>query len=309
MELKKVSDKLFLVQIEELKNVNSTDKTDYNAPEWKELYEYERARLLIPATPNNPPWNSWVAIGMWFASIAAIIIFPLLFLAPYLASAAMNGTGALENMQNDPTAIVLNILAIIPAHIFTIILAWFIVTKNRTLSFKQTLGWSHENFRWYYYILILVGFFALAAVVSHFLPEQENDLMRILQSSRTATLAVAFLATFTAPLVEEVTYRGIMYSAFQRSIGVTGAVAIVTILFALVHVPQYWGSPGTIFLICLLSLVLTMVRVKTDNLLPCVILHTIFNGLQSIFLVLEPYIPKDLKPVEEQAAAILYLFK
>jgi membrane protease YdiL (CAAX protease family) len=99
---------------------------------------------------------------------------------------------------------------------------------------------------------------------------------------------VAFVATFTAPFVEEVVYRGVLYSAFQRWLGVPGALIITTFLFALVHVPQYWPSYSTIFLLTLLSLILTTIRVKTGNLLPCIIFHTIFNGLQSISLIAEP---------------------
>ena len=290
---------------EELKNIVDDDSINYNAPEWKELYEYERNQSLIHPTPNNPPWNSWMAIGFWLVSVFSIIIFPALFLIPYFA---FNPVTSLENIQNDPTVIILNVLAIIPAHIFTIIVAWFIVTKNNKISFRQTLGWSPDNFRWFYYILILVGFFAIAAVVNYFIPEQDNDLLRILRSSRTAVYVVAFLATFTAPLVEEVVYRGILYSAIQRSIGVKGAIAIVTALFALVHVPQYWGSPGTILLICLLSLVLTLVRVRTGNLLPCIVLHTIFNGIQSLFLVLQPFLPGNIGGTSEQTTAIIRFF-
>ena len=297
--------KLFRVLNEELKNIVDDDSINYNAPEWKELYEYERNQSLIHPTPNNPPWNSWMAIGFWLVSVFSIIIFPALFLIPYFA---FNPVTSLENIQNDPTVIILNVLAIIPAHIFTIIVAWFIVTKNNKISFRQTLGWSPDNFRWFYYILILVGFFAIAAVVNYFIPEQDNDLLRILRSSRTAVYVVAFLATFTAPLVEEVVYRGILYSAIQRSIGVKGAIAIVTALFALVHVPQYWGSPGTILLICLLSLVLTLVRVRTGNLLPCIVLHTIFNGIQSLFLVLQPFLPGNIGGTSEQTTAIIRFF-
>ena len=64
-----------------------------------------------------------------------------------------------------------------------------------------------------------------------------------------ALYTVAFLAVFTAPFVEEVIYRGILYSALQRTTGTVLAVVIVTLLFAAVHVPQYWGSPSTIMLL------------------------------------------------------------
>ncbi len=294
------------MQNEEIKNTADNDKTDDNAPEWRELYKYEQS--LIPPTPNNPPWNSWVAFGMWAVSVLEIFIVPMLFLIPYIIFIAFEGNNSLENIQNDSTVIVISILGTIPAHILTLVLAWFIVTKNNKFLFQQTLGWSHNNFRWFYHILIIAGFFAIALVVNYLIPEQDNELLRILRSSRTAVFVVAFLATFTAPIVEEVVYRGILYSAIQRSIGVTGAVAIVTALFALVHIPQYWGSPGTIFLICLLSLVLTLVRVRTGSLLPCIVLHTIFNGIQSLLLILQPYLPENIGGTPEQSAAIIRFF-
>ena len=293
------------MQNEELKNNVENENINYNAPEWKELYEYEREQSLIIPTPNNPPWNCWMAFGIWTVSVLAILFVPILCLIPYIIYIVLEGNSSVENIQNDRTAIIVSILGTIPAHILTIVLAWFIVTKNKKFSFKQTLGWSPNNFRWFYYILILGGFFAIATLVSYLIPEQDNELLRILRSSRTAVYIVAFIATFTAPLVEEVVYRGVLYSAIQRSIGVKGAIAIVTALFALVHVPQYWGSPGTIILICLLSLVLTLVRVSTGNLLPCIILHTIFNGIQSLFLVLQPFLPEKIGGTSEQTAAII----
>jgi len=152
------------------------------------------------------------------------------------------------------------------------------------------LGWESGGVSWWYYPAILFGFLAIAAVVSSIVPEQDNDLLRILRSSRSAVYLVAFLATFTAPIVEEVVYRGVLYSAFQRSVGVPAAFCLVTLLFALVHVPQYYPSYSTIFLLILLSVSLTALRVKSKNLLPCIILHTLFNGFQSVILIIEPYL-------------------
>jgi len=285
------------VQNEELQT------TDYNAPLIRDLTELKPAPEII--SPNNPPWNGWVASGVWFLSVLAIIVFPIFFIVPYVL---MNKEISLESFATDSTAIFLNLIAIVPAHLFTLAVAWFVATKNNKFSLKDTLGLSSGGFRWWYYPAILISFFAVAGVVSYFITEGDNDLLRILRSSRMAVFAVVILATFTAPLVEEVVYRGILYSAFQRSVGITWAVVIVTFMFAAVHVPQYWGSPGTILLICLLSLVLTLIRVKTDNLLPCIIMHTIFNGIQSLVLIAEPYLPKIESTVQEQAALIIKFF-
>lgn len=163
------------------------------------------------------------------------------------------------------------------------------------------------GFKWWHFGLVLTGFFVIAGIVGYFVPEQENDLIRILHSSRSAVYIIAFVATFTAPFVEEVVYRGVLYSAFQRTLGVPTAFLLVTFLFAVVHVPQYYPSYSTIGLLALLSLILTSIRVKTGNLLPCIVLHTLFNGIQSILLILDTLAKSTDIPAP--AAAILHLFK
>lgn len=262
-------------------------------------------------TPDDPPWGSGVAVGFWILSVGFIVFIPLLFLLPYafsISSPEVDRNEFMNSLTTDPVAIALQILAIIPAHLLTVGLAWLVVTKGGTYSFKETLGWRSGGVKWWYYVLILLAFFGLAVVVGTFLPEQETELTRILKSSRYAVFLVAFMATFTAPIVEEVVYRGVLYSALQRSFGVKVGVAVVTLLFALVHVPQYLESVSTMLLLLVLSLVLTVIRAKTGNLLPCVILHTVFNGLQSVLLIIEPYL-KTNSTAEDAAAALHLMMK
>lgn len=253
-------------------------------------------------TPDNPPWNVWTAIGVWIASVLFIVIIPNIFLMPYLLAQNVklsNNAGLIEFLKTDATAVLLQLISVIPAHVFTLLLAWIVVTKYKKYSFRQTLGWKMGGFKVWHIIAIIAFFYALAVTLTRIFGERDNDFLQMLQSSRTAVYLVAFFATFTAPLVEEVVYRGILYSAFQRKTGVTYAVAIITALFALVHVPQYSKdfSPDlvSISMIILLSLTLTLVRVRTGNLLPCIILHTVFNGTQSLLLILQPYLEGLLK--------------
>lgn len=265
---------------------------------------------LSDPTPSNPPWNALEAVGAWFASVFFILVIPAIFLFPYLAAQQPPITESneiIEFAKSDPTSIFLQIVAIIPAHILTVLLAWLVVTRARKFGFRRMLGWNGGGLAWWHYCIILGAFFVVAAVVGSLFPEQENDLIRILRSSRSAVYIVAFVATFTAPFVEEVVYRGILYSAFQRTFGVPAGFLFVTFLFAVVHVPQYYPSYSTIFLLTLLSVVLTLVRVKAGNLLPCIILHTLFNGLQSIFLVVEPM--GSNSTTAEQTASLLTVFQ
>ena len=276
-----------------------------------EFEQFQPRPVGKPVTPNNPPWNSWIAILAWMMSVLFVIIFPAFFVLPYIAS--MKGQfGSNQEMiefaTKDPTMLLLQVVAIIPAHIATLLLSWFIVTKFREYSFRETLGWSMGGMKWWHFVAILLFFFIFAAAATHYYPEQENDMLRLIQSSRTAVLVVAFMATFTAPLVEEVIYRGLLYSAFQRAVGAIPAIVIVTGMFTLVHVPQYWPSYTTIALLLLLSLILTLIRYRTGNLLPCIILHTVFNGFQSILLVIEPYLEQKTAPTEV-SAIIFKLFQ
>lgn len=296
--------------LDTLSNVENQEIQDYNEPLRVQL---ENLPTESPKfTPNNPPWNSLMAFLIWVASILFILVIPTIGIIVYVMTKGADLTDSnklSESIQSDPNAILVNIICVIPAHLLTILLAWLVVTQTNKYSFREMLGWKWGGFNVLYLVGIVIGVFIIAAILSNFIPEKDNDLLKILRSSRMSVYFVAFMATFTAPLVEEVVYRGLMYSAFQRTLGISGAVTLVTLLFALVHVPQYYPSYSTIIMICLLSLVLTLVRVKSKNLLPCIILHTMFNGIQSIFLIAEPYL-KQLSPEQPHVGTvILQLFK
>lgn len=286
---------------------NQPNNIEYRAPDSNKHLE------TINPTPDNPSWNSWAAFGIWIASVLFIVVLGNLFVLPYLMSQSLdftNQAAIVEFAENDPTAVLLQVAATIPAHLLTLALSWALITRFNKFSFWKTLGWQTGGFVWWHYALILLGIFTVSYTVSYFVPEQDNQVLRILRTSHAVVYVFAFLATFTAPLVEEVVYRGILYPAFQRSFGVAPAVFFVTLVFAAVHFYQYWGSPSTLFLICFLSLVLTLVRVRAGNLLPCFILHTLINGLQSIVLVAQTFLPvESVQTIGQSSLAIKFFVR
>lgn len=268
----------------------------------------EIAEIESFPSPNNPPWTTGIAFIFWFLSVLLIFVVPIVFLLPYLITNGSFNKPSNELAQfltSDQTSIVIQMLAIIPAHLFTIIFAWLIITNRSSYPFKDMLGFASGGIKWWHHLLFFLAFAGFAGLVSSYIPESDNELTRILKSSRSAVFVVALIATFSAPFVEEVVYRGVLYSAFQRSMGTTPAVIVVTMMFALVHVPQYYESPSVIFLLTILSLILTLMRAFSGNLLPCIIFHTIVNGVQSLALVLEPY----AQPVTEQQVSAILPFK
>ncbi len=250
-------------------------------------------------SPDNPVWGLGTGIALWIVSILLILVTPVFFVLPYSVAMQIDSANLNDFLHRDKTALLLQIVAIVPAHVVTLLLAWRIVTKGRRLPFFNSLGWDLGTFRIWHGILIIVGFFALVAVIGTYFPDQETPFEKILKSSREATLLLAIIATFSAPIVEEIVYRGVLYPAAAKSVGMVPAISLVTILFVAVHIPQYYNSVASLTLLLVLSLILTIVRASTGRLLPSVVLHFVFNGIQSVFLVLQPYFtqlqesPKD----------------
>jgi hypothetical protein len=263
-------------------------------------------------SPDNPPWGAGVAFLTWVASVLFILFVPSFFLVGYVLFSGIKITdpSSLAQLESDPTALLYNLIGIVPAHLLTLALCWLVVTNGRKHSFREMLGWEWGKYgKWATLGGLVVVFFVLilaAGAILKALGQQETSLDKILKSSRYAVFVVAFMATFTAPIVEEVVYRGVLYSAFQRSVGVAGAIGIVTFLFAIVHVPQYYQSIATVLVITLMSLTLTLVRVYTDNLLPAIVLHTIINGVQSAVMVFYPYFENYIPTQETQTASVVF---
>jgi uncharacterized protein len=247
----------------------------------------------VEIDPNNPPWGVLEAAGVWFASALLLLLLPMLAIVPY-ALFKYSGEGYdvfVKSLPADKTAILISIMAIIPAHLLTLGLVWIVVTQYGRRPFWRTLGWDWSP-RFGFWASVGLAFLLLVMgiTLTSRIGGEATDLDQIINSSTAARFTTALLATATAPLVEEIIYRGLIYSALQRALGMIWAVMIVSILFAFVHVFQYSNNFGVIAAITMLSLSLTLVRAFTGRLLPCFVIHFIFNGLQAIYIIFEPYI-------------------
>ena len=244
------------------------------------------------------------------------LFVPFLIARPYLASHYPGVQLTNEILKGDKTLIIILISALLPVHGLTLLLAWAVVSKMGKLPFWKALGWSWKSdFGLGKSVGLAILLFLAAWLILVKFGGQETVLERILESSRAAALITAFLAFATAPLVEEVIYRGLLYSAFQQAmtklvlliavkglamsparvdklkvIGPVFAVIAVASMFAGLHVAQYWPNAGAISAITMLSVALTIVRARTGRLLPCFVIHTVFNGIQSLIIVCEPYL-------------------
>ena len=263
----------------------------YDAPDLNE----SGGDPLAPRVPNpdDPPWGVLAAIGVVILSFVLMLVLQTIFVIPYaLKFRDLGAQKIVEILSTDKTVVLLSVLSIIPAHLLTLAVCWAVVTGVGKRPFWPTLGWhwSPRFGRTEFFILLgmTVALLGSGQLLVLAFGDQETALTRMLESSAATRYAVAALATFTAPLVEEVIYRGLLYSSLRRKLGAAASVLAVVGLFAAIHFPQYRESVAALVTITLLSLVLTVMRAWTRRLLPCVVLHLLFNGITSVFIVLAP---------------------
>jgi membrane protease YdiL (CAAX protease family) len=264
----------------------------------------------LEVDPNNPPWGIGGALLIWVMSIALIGILPVVFLIAYAAKRGIQPGNPnfipafLQFAITDKTAVLVQVLSILPSHLLTLVLIWALVTRFGKRPFLQAIGWGWApRFHFWSCVGLGVALFVAGSILAKLLgTEKPTQLEQIINSSLAARYAISFLAVFTAPFVEEFIYRGVLYAPLQRLAGVRGAVLIVLALFTIIHVPQYWPNMGVLAAVALLSIVLTVIRAYSGKLLPCIVIHIVFNGIQAAFLIAEPYAQRFLPNTEPTAA-------
>ncbi len=257
--------------------------------------------------PDNPPWSLLQGFLVWAISVAFLLFVPLFLILPYLAYRIVAHSSAAV-LKDDPNLLFLSVLGVLPSHLLTFLVVWAVVTNRGRRPFWPLLGWSWpKTFGPWKTIGTAVFLLACGWLITHFLGGAETQLDQIIKSSPQARILIALLAAVTGPLVEELVYRGVLYSAVHRALGVIWAVVIVSVLFAGVHVAQYYNNPGVIAVIAILSVSLTLIRARTGKLLPSYVIHFVFNGIQALILIFQPWIEKS-QALQNNAPGMLLNF-
>ena len=111
-----------------------------------------------------------------------------------------------------------------------------------------------------------------------FLPDHNTFPLERLFSSPGAAYALGAFAVLIAPFMEELIFRAVFFSFFDYRVGLGFAVVGTAVLFAAMHVPEYWPAWSHVVMILLVGLVFSLARGITGSLAPSVILHTAYNA-------------------------------
>jgi membrane protease YdiL (CAAX protease family) len=252
----------------------------------------EPPRSVLP-DDLRVPWN-WADI---FLLVAVAIGGGILISFAVMAGLSMFGIQVLRLLRESPEK--LNQLNVIIQVFLDLGILAYLAAQIRLRfhsPFWRTIGWRPlepaKISRGAAYIALVLAGFLLSFVVSIasniFPPQKELPIQALLQDRYTALLFI-LVAVLVAPVVEETVFRGYLYPVAARSFGKAWGIIVTGTLFGLLHASQLWGGWGQIALLVVVGIALTYVRAVSRSVVASFILHTSYNSLQVLALLISTH--------------------
>ena len=145
------------------------------------------------------------------------------------------------------------------------------------------LGFTLPTRAWFFALAIATGLLMpwLGSLLTQWLAHGHPFTQDIQQIGGQTPLAprmvLVLMVVCVGPVVEELLFRGVLLSALMRRWHVGWAVALSSLVFALIHLPgldyQWYALPSLL----LLAVLLAMLRLSSKSIWPAVLAHGINN--------------------------------
>lgn len=228
-----------------------------------------------------------LSVGM---QIITTFVFMFIFMIKQGIEAKVDGRYISENfLIEESTNFLLNKsnTIVLVSGIITLLFLWlfFKIRKKRLITEAYIKRFDGSKV----IPIILLGFsFALFILAAMNLPPiPERVLESYSQSAEISTSGSLIIMLITivivAPIVEEIIFRGLILSRLNKAMNTTVALIISSLLFAILHGHILWIAYTFV-----LGILFGIVAIKTESILPSIILHMSFN-LAGLFVGLIPF--------------------
>lgn len=252
-----------------------------------------------PASPPPAPEPSLGGIReLLIFLLGAVSLFPLvqyagLFVLVYRASLRQPGVPWHELARQVAERIQYDAFFIVPLQLLfyalLVLLLYFMVCVVRGLRFGPGLAVRKLPPGLVPGILVGGGLLAIAIQFSNVLVPPPHTLpIDKLFTTRAAAFLIVSVSILVAPVVEELVFRGYIYTLLERLWGMTPAVLASGLLFGAIHFPQLWPGYFQMLLLCFVGIVLSYTRARTGTVIASMLLHFAYNGVISALFLLSP---------------------
>ena len=235
----------------------------------------------VPSTTlqrENPPWNMADIVRILLVAMVALVVLGAVIVP--IASRRLGIPATSAQITDNP-----RVALPVQTAAYLVVLIFMVITlRVRQLPFWKSIHWNWPMLKWPAYIVAgaLLGFLIEGA--SAFLPiPKEVPFDKYFTDASGAYLMAVFGVTL-APLMEELFFRGFLYPALNRRIGVTFSLVITSLAFALLHAAQLAHAWAPLFLIFIVGLALTYTRARTRSVASSFLLHAGYNSTLFILM-------------------------
>ena len=275
--------------------LNETHESDHTP-----LFSGQEAIPTPNAAPApRKPWTFRNLLILIICAVLALLAANILVVAGYAALQPIMGWPKTSQAAHNNPFLLLALQSVFHALIFLTVYLFIVV--NHRLPFWETLMWRTPAAP--KALLFFLGGIALAVAIQimpPLLPDRDDFPLTRLFTSPQAGYAIAAFAILIAPFMEELIFRGVLFSFFQHLVGDRFAVLGTAALFATLHVPEYWGAWHHVFLILVVGLVFSTARGVTGSVATSVILHVAYNASLMTALFIQTKHFRDLQAILAQ---------
>jgi membrane protease YdiL (CAAX protease family) len=228
--------------------------------------------MATKPTPRLAPWRlaTWLAFVLLFSALGYASTFAETDTPDDLAYRWSSSVAAVVQY-----GIMLGILLFIAKGL----------PKRETFALVRPPSWPRA---FGYAALALVAIYAVGYVyvlLSGARPDEEQGLVPEGWDSSRAPAFVAFFLSVTvlAPVVEELTFRGLGFTLVAARYGTWAAIVATGVLFGTAH-----GLLVALPILSFFGAAVAWLRHRTTSVYPGMLLHSTFNGVALIVSVLSP---------------------
>ena len=222
-----------------------------------------------------------------------VVDFLLVWLGGFLGTAVFFAIGLL--FENSDWIVV---LALAGQYIGSLAVLWLLRRRKN----QPSLGFSIEPRDTFYIglgVALQVGLALLLVPLAERLfpdgrpPQQVADALADLDASMLLKISLIVAAVLLAPVTEELIFRGVLLRAIEPR-GRALAIGVSAAVFSAVHVlgldPERFLASATVVLppIFVLGILLAWVTLRTGRLGPAIFIHSGWNLLAALILLLPP---------------------
>jgi len=236
-----------------------------------------------PAPPGNTEYTGvgerfpvWTLGDVFKVALIAFLAIIVCTIAGWMVATLLP---AFRNVS--PTQIGTDPRVIVPSQIagYLVLVGYIyrLITTHYHMNFAEAIRWNWPEFRWPGY---LFGGCALAIAIqglSRFVPIPKQMPIDQMFRSYAAAWVMLFFGVAVAPLVEELFFRGLLFPALTRKLGLVTGILLTSFLFAVLHASQLGKAWGPVLILFVVGLTLTIVRAWSKSVAASCVVHVGYN--------------------------------